>query len=346
MKLREEYEQQRKGGVKAMVSAGAFLALVCFGVLFGLSGLTKIEPGEVGILVKLIGSDRGMQEETMDTGFRWVNPITYDVEIYDVRFKQYDMLKTTAETKDGQPILLDLSFEIGLADGKVPQLHETVGKGWYKEVVFPRARTSIRNATSAQVSEDIYTAEGRAAIRELVQSDMDSLMDRGFIITTNVRNLQFANSAFVATLERKAQADQLEEIERREAKAAEQAAIKVANVAEGAKQKVIKEAEASNARRILEAEAQREELRLEGEGLRLKQEEEAKGILAIAQAQAEGTRLQVNAYGKGETYASVKWAEHLGPNVKVYGIPTGSPGTTNLMDLNGIVSGAFKGATK
>ena len=338
------WQEQNKSGVKGLISAGGLLALLGIGILFGISGITTIEPGEVGIMIKMLGTNRGMQEETLDTGMRWVNPLTYDVATYDVKFRQYDMFDTTAETADGQPILLDLSFEIGLEDSKVPMLHETVGKNWYKEVVFPRARTALRNATSAQVSEEIYTAAGRAAIRNAVQEDLSTLADRGFLITTNVRNLQFVNKQFVATLERKAQADQMEEIERREAKAAEQQAIKVANVAEGAKQKVIKEAEASNARRVLEAEAQREELRLEGEGLRLKQEEEAKGILAIAQARAEGTRLQVNAYGSGETYASVKWAENLGPNVKVYGIPTGSPGTTSLMDLNGIVNGAFKGA--
>jgi len=78
--------------------------------------------------------------------------------------------------------------------------------------------------------------------------------------------------------------------------------------------------------------------------LRQKKEQEAKGILAIAQAEAEGTRLQVNAFGDGKTYASVKWAENLGPNVKVWGIPTGTPGTTSLMDINGIVKGAFTGA--
>jgi len=340
------YSQERRGGIAGILSVVGLAGMVAIGVIFGLSGITTINPGEVGILIKMVGSDRGMQNTTLDTGFRWVNPLTYDVATYDVKYKQYDMSNTTAETRDGQPILLQLSFEIGLEDSKVPQLHETVGRKWYEEVVYPRARTAVRNATSAQVSEDIYTSDGRKAIRDAVQAELEPLREKGILLSTNVRSLQFANQAFVATLERKATADQLEEIERREAKAAEQAAIKLANVAEGQKQKVIKEAEAEKERKIRLAEAQREELRLQGEGQRLQQEEQAKGILAIAQAEAEGTRLQVQAYGGGETYANVKWAENLGPNVKVWGIPTGSPGTTNLMDLNGIVKGAFAGASK
>lgn len=338
-------QENPKSTFGLMVSGVALTGLLAVGTLFGLAGLTKINPGEVGILVKLIGSDRGMQEETLDTGFRWVNPFTYDVEVYDVRFKQYEMYDTAAETKDGQPVILDLSYEIGLQDAAVPQLHETVGHDWYEQVFYPRARTAVRNATSAQLSEEIYTSEGRQRIRDAVAVDLEPLRGQGLNYTVNVRSLQFKNPQFVAKLEAKAAADQDEEIQRREAKAAEQQAIKVANVAEGQKQVEIKKAEANNAKRILEAEAHKEELRLQGEGQRLQQEEQAKGILAIAKAKAEGTRLQVLAYGSGETYASVKWAENVGPNIKVYGVPTGAEGTNSIMDLTGALSGmaALKG---
>jgi hypothetical protein len=57
----------------------------------------------------------------------------------------------------------------------------------------------------------------------------------------------------------------------------------------------------------------------------------------------EGTRLQVQAYGDGKTYASVKWAENLAPKLKVWGVPTGSPGTGTMVDLNGMLKGAFTG---
>ena len=333
MDYQDRVEQQRKGFIRA-VQVGALLTLLGVGALFGMAGLTTINPGEVGILVKMLGSDRGMQEETLDTGWRWVNPFTYDVEVYDVRYSQYDMAKTTAETLDGQPVILDLSFEIGLRDAAVPQLHETIGVNWYREVVYPRARTAVRNATSAQLSEDIYTNAGRMAIRDAVSSDLADLDDRGIVITVNVRNLKFQNPAYVQKLEQKAAAAQDEEIQTRLAEAAIQEAVKVANIAEGAKQKRIKEAEA----------AAQEQL-LQGQGLRDRKVEEAKGILAIAEAQAEGTRLQVMAYGSGETYASVKWAESIGPKFQVYGVPVGAPGTTTIMDIAGTLSGIGKGLT-
>lgn len=317
----------------SVISAGAFSALVLVGALFGIAGITKVNPGEVGILVKNLGSNRGMQEETLDVGMRWVNPITYDVETYDVKFQQYEMFDTNAETKDGQPIQLDISFEIGLDRAVVPDLHNTVGKGWYEEIVYPAARDAVRQASSSEYSAQVYTNEGRRRIVEYADKVLqEKFAHRGININTNLRDLAFLNEKFVSTLEQKSIAAEQEDIQRRLAIAAEQEAIKVANVAEGQKQK-----------RIKEFEAQKEALRLEGEGERLKQEEIAQGILAVAKAKAEGTRLQVLAYGDGETYASVKWAENLGPNVKVYGVPTGAPGTASMMDLNGILSGAFKG---
>jgi hypothetical protein len=113
-----------------------------------------------------------------------------------------------------------------------------------------------------------------------------------------------------------------------------QEAIKVANIAEGQKQKQ---------KRIKEAEAEKEELRLQGEGKKLRDIEIAAGNLALFKAKAEGTRLQVLAYGSGDTYASVKWAESIGPDFQVYGVPTGAPSTSSIVDLNSVIQGAFKG---
>jgi regulator of protease activity HflC (stomatin/prohibitin superfamily) len=310
------------------ISAAALGIALCIGIIGGIAGLTTVEPGFVTLKVKMLGENRGIEKDTLNTGTHWVNPITYDTPEYDGRFRQYPMAKTSAETKDGQPIVLDLSFEIGLIDAMVPSIHESVGVNWYKQVVYPRARTAVRNATSAQLSDDIYTAEGRGLIRASVDTELADLLPRGYNITTNVRNLKFVDEDFISLLEDKAKAGQQEEIQSRLAMAAIQEAIKVENIAEGNKKKRIKAAEADKQEQILA-----------GEGYRLRKEEEAKGSLAIYEAKAEGTRLQVKAYGSGETYASVKWAESIGPKFQVFGVPTGAEGTTTIMDLAGKLSG-------
>lgn len=70
----------------------------------------------------------------------------------------------------------------------------------------------------------------------------------------------------------------------------------------------------------------------------------AKGILAVGEARAKVRRLKNEAMigPGGDKIVALEWARQLGPNVKVYGIPTGAPGTASIMDLNGILQGAFK----
>lgn len=320
-------------GISIRLVAG--IILIAIVLLYGLVGLNNIELGEVGLRVRMLGMGRG-STEMLPPGTRWVDPIMNDVFIYDARLKQYDLPGAPASTKDGQPIKVDLSVELGLIGGEIPTLHQNIGRSYYDQVVYPAIRSTLRNTTTEELSDEIYTGEGRKHIQDTMEERLrDKLMEMGFRISVNLREIVFTNEDFVGLLENKAKAQQKVEIERRNAEAAVNIAKRKANIAEGEKQA-----------RIKAAEAQKEEIRLKGLGERLAKEQEAKGNLALYKAEAEGTRLQVNAYGSGRTYASVQWAKNMGPNVKVYGIPTGSPGSSAIMDLNGILKGAFTGTSK
>jgi len=326
--------------VKVGVSMIAGMGLVAFGVLYGMAGITDIDPGDVGLMVKKFGSNRGMQEEILRAGTRWVDPVMYDTPIYNYQARQYNegLQNVETQTKDGQPVVVDISLEISLNPALVPHLHENIGRDYYNEVVYPAVRSAIRDEVPSEESEFIYTSEGRKKVQKKIQTIMtDKFKHRGINIIVNLRDIDFTNSAFIATLEQKAGAAQQVIIETRNAEAAEQQAIKMANLAEGEKQK-----------RIRAAEALQEEIRLEGLGQRQAKEEEAKGNLALAQAEAEGRRLLNEAMDGpgGDKIVAIEWARNMGPNVKVYGFPTGSPGTSSIMDLNGLMKGAFSGVGK
>ena len=311
---------------------GGVLVGLAFMVIYAIAGITNVSPGEVGIMVKMLGEGRGMQKEVLGAGTRWVEPMAYDVEVYDTRAQQYNFEPVTANTADGQPVRVSLSLEVRLDGGKVPQLHERIGRDYFERVVYPATESLVRNNAALQQSDKIYMGEGRLVIQTSVQDGLNSkLTEYGIEVAVNLKPIVFLNDTFVTTLEDKAKAAQRVTIAQRDAERAEQEAIRTKNQAEGEKQKVIKEAE-----------AMRERLKLEGEGERLQKEEQAKGILAIAKAEAEGAKLQVDAYGSGPTYASVKWAEHMGPNVKVLGYPLGAPGTTGLFNVDGILGKALQ----
>lgn len=317
-----------------LIAAGL---LVIFGGIYFLAGLTHVHPGEVTILIKNIGDNKGMQKNVLDIGTHWIEPFTYDTVTYDVRqHQEAEIADLPGATADGQPVTIDFSLQMGLDPAHVPALHAGVGKTYYDSVVYPAIRSIMRDKVASKTSAEIYTAEGRHAIELAVNDSMkDRFGEYGILAEVNLREVTFNNKQYVATLEQKAAAAQAVEIETRRAQAAAQTAVAVANEAEGKKQA-----------RIKAAEAQREESRLAGEGERLKQEETAKGILATATAEARGTQLRREALSGagGAELVSIEWAHNLGPNVKVYGFPTGAPGTNSIMDLNGLMMGAFSGA--
>jgi regulator of protease activity HflC (stomatin/prohibitin superfamily) len=321
-----------------MIKLGAAATGVIFVVLYLLSGLTHVSPGEVGILMKNLGSGTGMQKAVLTPGTHWVDAFTYDVDTYDTRLKQYPLEDTEASTRDGQPIQVDVSLEIGLVDRMVPTLHSQVGVNWFEQVVKPSAIAALREATANILSDSVYTGEGRANVRREAEKVLKEKYDGlGINIDFNVKDITFTNKAFVTQLERKASATQQEIIEQRLALSAIEEAKKMSNLAEGKKQERIRAAEASS-----------EEMRLAGEGTRKQKEEEAKGILAIAKAEAEGVKLRREALSGagGQELVSIEWAKNLGPNVKVYGFPTGAPGTSSFMGLNGLFEDALRGARK
>lgn len=298
-------------------------------IAYALAGWTSLDAGQVGVLLKQYGSDRGMQKETLGPGTHWIEPFEYDVYVYDTRFVQKEQAATSqsaipANSADGQPIEIDVSFQVGLDPNGVPALHQNVGRDWWNAVVLPLVRSTVRTEASRVRSEDIYTGAGRETIQKAVEGTLQERLSQfGIVIETNLRDIRFDNKQFVDALNAKAIAEQQQEINKRQAAAAIEAANRDKNIAEGARYQV--EQQAQGQRYVVEqqAAAKREQLRLEGEGERLQKEEQAKGVLAIAQAEAEGTRLRNAALSGagGRNLVEIEWAHSLGPKMSVVGIP-------------------------
>lgn len=312
------------------------IALILLIYLF--SGWTTIRAGEVGILLKQYGTDRGMQKETLGPGSHWIEPFAYDVYIYDTRFVQKELTHTDAipaGTLDGQPIQIDVSFQVGLDAANVPNLHQNVGQDWWNQLVLPLVRSTVRDETAKVSSQATYTGIGREQIQGGINAKLkEKLTPFGVRIETNLRDVRFDNNEFKEALNRKAIAEQQQEINRRQALAAVEDANRIKNVAEGARYQVEQVAQGERVKVEQAANAERERLRLSGEGERLQKEEQAKGILAIALAEAEGTRAKNAALSGpgGRNLVEIEWAHSLGPKLTIWGLPISEKSSTIVMD--------------
>lgn len=86
-----------------------FLAVLCLGAVATTNGCARVEPGMVGIVVSYAGSDRGVGDLPIQTGWVFYNPFTQRVLEYP-SFMQNAVW--TKDTRDGSPMDEEISFNV------------------------------------------------------------------------------------------------------------------------------------------------------------------------------------------------------------------------------------------
>ena len=151
------------GGVKYMGKLSVYLEkfLPLLLVFVALSGCTRIEPGEVGIRVNLVGSNRGAEDIPLVTGWVVYNPFTE--KVYEFPVYQQNTVWTAENTEEspgdesitfnsneGSPVNVDVALSYSLVPEKVPYL-------------FIHYRSDIKSITHKYVRNevrDIFTSLG------------------------------------------------------------------------------------------------------------------------------------------------------------------------------------------
>ena len=171
-----------------MKSAVIILA-VASSMLAG-SGCTRIGPGHVGIEVDLAGSQRGVQDFTLKTGWVFYNPISTEVEEYPAFVQPVVWTKSLEEgnpvneeitftTGDQMKVDADISLAYHLIAEKVPAFYvkfrsddlETFTHGFLRNL----AREKFDNIAGKYKIEDImgdnakFLADTRAALQEALE---------------------------------------------------------------------------------------------------------------------------------------------------------------------------------
>jgi len=290
------------------------------------TGCADINPGEVGIYVKMLGWNKGVHKEPLKVGTQVYNPISADIIVYDSRAKEYDFTGENLiefQTLDGQNGKAEWTFVISLDQLRVFELHQEVGPGYYTKVVLPTLRSLPRIEMGRYGAEKLYTGE----VKEKVQKNTVDALNKDLYEKYGIhadgaylKKVAFAPD-FTSKLEDKAKAFQDIEINKRRAEAEEQEAKRKENVALGAKLAAIQEANGQKVSNILRADGDKQSKELI-----------AKGNLAIALAEAQGIKARREALSGlgGPELVSIEWARNIGPNIKVGLLPTGSPGTVSL----------------
>ena len=187
--------EQRLAGIGGV----AVLLVIAWYVIFSV----KIDPAEVGILVDMYGSDKGVdQVRVLGTGRSFYNPITHDVIKYPAFIQQTSYPTLQFQDVDGLIMTADVGVSYKFVEENIPKLYIEYRKG-ANHILSQYFPVWIKNAMVKEASnfkvDEIYGAkkeEYRQAVLTSLQKDFkekgifveDIYFTNGINIPANVSN--------------------------------------------------------------------------------------------------------------------------------------------------------------
>jgi regulator of protease activity HflC (stomatin/prohibitin superfamily) len=179
------------------------LPLVGMAVLLGLSRCITIIPvGSIG----LIDTFGQVSDRLLKPGLNLKNPlasvVTFSTQTQEIKET------TSAPSKEGLMMEIDVSVLYRLDPNQAKQLYQTVGRNYQDVILLPQVRSIIRNTTGKFNAQDVYSIQRQAVAQEIRTELNQVLAGRGVIIEdTPLRNVGLPERLRQA-IEAKLQADQ------------------------------------------------------------------------------------------------------------------------------------------
>lgn len=165
----------------------AVLALVGLGSV----GCSKVPAGHVGVKVHLLGGNKGVDNEVLETGRYWIG-MNEELYIFPTFQQNYTWTKSSTEgsandesitfqTKEGMSVNADLGVSYSLKSEKVGEIFQKYRKGVDEltDIVLRNAVRDAMNNVGAQMSvEETYSAGKQrllAEVKKQVKTNFDPL---------------------------------------------------------------------------------------------------------------------------------------------------------------------------
>lgn len=160
-----------------------FLVLL-LGIVFAISfsSCERIDAGHEGILVNLYGSDRGVDDVNLVTGWVFYNPLTKDVFEYPTFVQTIDYEPFTINAKDGSEFTVDPNVNLKIIDGQSPYVFKKYRKS-VKEIIEGPILKHVKDACRIEINK--FTTDEIVSNREAVENAIEerlstSLKTEGF----------------------------------------------------------------------------------------------------------------------------------------------------------------------
>src|SRR5580698_10766579 len=172
--------------------------VIAFGVLYmGCSTTTRVDAGHVGIRVKLAGSDRGVQDMPVVTGWVFYNPLTEQVVMFPTSVQNVVWTQSAHEGKafdesitfsssEGVNINADIGLSFHIDPPLAPRLYGRFRLNDLVALADGYMRNTVREAFSDVASrlpvQDVYGAGKSKMLAEVTQKCHEVFGKDGIVI--------------------------------------------------------------------------------------------------------------------------------------------------------------------
>jgi regulator of protease activity HflC (stomatin/prohibitin superfamily) len=166
-------------------------------VIFATTTITRIDPAHVGIRVKLAGSDRGVQDIPVVTGWVFFNPLTEQIISFPTSIQNVVWTQSAHEgavhdesitfsSSEGVNINADIGLSFSIEPSKAPHLYLRFRKTDLMELANGYVRNAVREAfsdiASRMLVQDIYGTGKHKLVADVTRKLNDVLGPDGFLI--------------------------------------------------------------------------------------------------------------------------------------------------------------------
>lgn len=156
----------------------AFLALLVIAFISWLLCFKMISPGYVGVVIDMMGDDKGVEQKELHVGMHWISPWknVYEFPIFEQN-ETWEGQKNgfSFQTSEGMAVHADIGITYHLKAEFIPVIFQKYRKGMDEITnVFIRnyIRDAINKAASRTRIEDLYS--GKASFFDEVESTVRS----------------------------------------------------------------------------------------------------------------------------------------------------------------------------
>jgi regulator of protease activity HflC (stomatin/prohibitin superfamily) len=214
---------------RSLISRLVLVVALIGGALLLFSSCTaRVDAGHVGIRVKLAGSNRGVDDIPVVTGWVFYNPLTEQLVMFPTSVQNIVWTKDphegnphdesiTFSSQEGANINADIGLSFHIEPTMAPHLYLRFRKNDLQELANGYVRNAVREAFNVVASkmpvQDIYGSEKAHVVSEVTTRLQDQLGKDGFIVdqlTVNgaLRLPESVATAINRALEQKQQAIQ------------------------------------------------------------------------------------------------------------------------------------------